>query len=94
MKSVKFSRRGRPFGRPLLSLILICAIVVSLLPIYVVAADAAYTPSKAELATLEIGNCTFSETNYKIYKYSVDTQNKAGGITTGTNLKTLLKKER
>ena len=73
MKSVKFSRRGRPFGRPLLSLILICAIVVSLLPIYVVAADAAYTPSKAELATLEIGNCTFSETNYKIYKYSVDT---------------------
>lgn len=73
MKSVKFSRRGRPFGRPLLSLILICAIVVSLLPIYVVAADAAYTPSKAELATLEIGNCTFSETNYKIYKDSVDT---------------------
>lgn len=68
-----FSRRGRPIGRSLLSLILICAIVISLLPIYVVAASNTYTPSKAELATLEIGNCTFSETNYKIYKYSVDT---------------------
>lgn len=73
MKSVILSRRGRPLGRPLLSLILICAIIISLLPIYVIAAGAAYTPTKAELSALAIGNCTFNETNYKIYKYSVDT---------------------